>query len=345
VNKKPANKKMLDGRMHQAWLCSLAAVCVLSGCAQVSHTPASYKPSAQRADTESAIPQPTRGQSPLRPLPSGVIGNTLCLNADLEPADGVTGHIERFFGKGAVESPSDAVYVPPRPHVLANRDNASAASFFSIIAIEPTDVNQDLVPISMGGDRSRTELKIAPSRGGMHERFQAREGDTFSYGWRFRIPAAMKFAPSFTHIHQIKAFGGRYSDPPLITFTAVDDGKSRRLEIRHIANQMTNSSESVRLAEIPLDMAVGRWIDVHQEVVFSNSNGRYKVRLQDESGNVLLAVDRAGLALWRTGADHMRPKWGIYRKHHEKLNQHVADAIDFANFAISIGSSPASTCR
>jgi hypothetical protein len=273
---------------------------------------------------------------------SGVFGNTLCLNADVATGTDLYAHIERFFGAGAVESPSDGVYQPTRPHVLRMAQDPIIGAHFGIEAIEPTDVNQDLVPLSRGGDRSRTEIKIAPSKPGPHDAFKAIEGDRFVYAWRFLIPREMKFSPSFTHIHQIKAYGGMFSDPPLITFTPLANG---RMEVRHVGDAQKNAEQSVTLGSAPLNTLVGRWLDVREDIIFSNTNGRYQLTIADERGEVLLRIDRENLALWRMGADHMRPKWGIYRKHHPSLNQHIPDTIYFANFAITRGAMPASACR
>jgi hypothetical protein len=276
---------------------------------------------------------------------SGVVGNTLCLNADVGKDRNISAHIQRIFGEGAVESPSDAVYSPPRAHVLAATSDPTVGAYISIIAIEPTDVNQDMVSIRDGGDRSRTEIKVAPAKGGMHESFKAREGETFTYAWRFRISPEMRFAPTFTHLHQIKAYGGAFSDPPLITFTPIADGKSSRLEVRHIGNAVKTGADATRLGELPLSEVVGMWLDVREEITFSNKVGRYKLTLRDVTGKLKLSIDRSNLALWRTGAEHMRPKWGIYRKHHPSLNQHVEDRVDFANIGVTRGSAPSSSCQ
>jgi Polysaccharide lyase len=291
----------------------------------------------QAVDPNGRIPTRLKGVAD-----SGVVGNTLCLNANLAAGNDLYAHIERVFGAGAVESPSDSVYEPKRPHVLRIADDPVIGAHFGIQAIEPTDVNQDLVPQSRGGDRSRTEIKIAPAKPGMHDPFKAREGDHFVYVWRFRIPTEMKFSPSFTHIHQIKAHGGAFSDPPLITFTPLANGT---MEVRHVGDAQKDASQSTTIGVVPLAKVIGQWLDVREEVTFSNTNGRYRLVIKDVQGNHALSIDRANLAMWRTGADHMRPKWGIYRKHHPSLNQNIADTIYFANFAITRGMTPSSACR
>ncbi len=274
--------------------------------------------------------------------PIGVIGNTLCLNASSARNGDVVQRIEKIFGSGAVESPSDAIYEPARPHVVEVADDGIVGPHFAILAVEPTDVNQDLIPITRGGDRSRTEIKIAPGNGGVQEAFKAKDGDTFVYTWRFRIDPGMKFSSSFTHIHQIKAHGGLFSDPPLITFTPLANGK---MEIRHVGDTQRDASTSVKLGAMPLAGVPGQWMDVREEITFSNTKGRYLLSIRDQNGIPKVDIDKSGLQLWRTGADHMRPKWGIYRKHDPALNQNVADTIYFANLGVTRGNIPSSNCR
>ena len=105
-----------------------------------------------------------------------MVGNTLCLNAGDGGEPDTYRHIESVFGSGAVESPSDTQYSPTRPHVLQRGGDGIVGPHFAFLAIEPTDVNQDLVTMQNGGDRSRTEIKIAPGKGGVHDAFKPRDG-------------------------------------------------------------------------------------------------------------------------------------------------------------------------
>ena len=269
---------------------------------------------------------------------NGVVGNTLCLNAD--PAQDSYTHIESLLGKGAVEAPSDTAYAPLRPHVLQLPGDGTAGPYFAILAIEPTDVNLDRKSMADGGDRSRTEIKIAPSRGGVHEAFKAHQDDTMTYRWRFRIAGGMKFSPSFTHIHQIKANGGAYADPPLITFTPLEKGV---MEVRYVANRKNSDVHTV-LGTMPLEGLQGQWLTVRETITYSATDGKYRLAIADQQGKEQLSISRDGLQLWRTGADHLRPKWGIYRKHSAALNQNVEDRVDFANIGITRGATPSSGC-
>lgn len=278
------------------------------------------------------------------PAPSGVFGKTLCLNANPRADDGGNAYprMEALLGPGAIESPSDRVYTPAKPHIQERAADGVAGPHFAFMAIEPTDVNQDLVPMDKGGDRSRTEIKLSPQTGGVHEPFKGLEEDAFVYTWRFKIPLQMKFSPSFTHIHQLKATGGDFAAPPLITFTPLANGT---MEFRHVANLRRDSSVVTVLATTPLEPLVGHWVDAVETVKYSNTEGFYKLRLTDANGKLLLSIDKSGLQMWRTGAAQIHPKWGIYRKHHAALNQHQEDFVYFANFGITRGSIPSSTCR
>jgi hypothetical protein len=91
---------------------------------------------------------------------NGVIGNTLCLNADARDAIGTYGTIEKALGTGSIEAPSDNVSEPRRPNIVSMPNDALVGPYFSFMANEPNDVNLDLVPMSKGGDRSRTELSF-----------------------------------------------------------------------------------------------------------------------------------------------------------------------------------------
>ncbi|HTD03401.1 heparin lyase I family protein [Undibacterium sp.] len=319
---------MAENSMRRA-LSLYAALC--AGACAASATDAGAVPAAGNA-----------GMGSIAAGPLGVVGNTLCLNAAGPDDPDTYRRIESVLGKGAVEAPSDRAYTPRRPHVVQLADDGVVGPHFAVLAIEPTDVNQDLVPMASGGDRSRTEIKIAPSKGGVHDAFKARQGDTYVYAWRFRIAPDMKFSSGFTHIHQIKAYGGPLSSAPLITFTPLSNGK---MDIRHVGDIQRDSSGYTVLGSMPLADIPGQWMEVREEITYSNTLGRYRLTIRDRQGAVLLDIDKSGLQMWRTGADHMRPKWGIYRKHDPALNQNTDDTIYFANFGITRGNAPDSACR
>ena len=270
--------------------------------------------------------------------PTGIVGNTLCLNADMTSTVPLYTRIENVFGPGSIESPSDAVsaYIPPFPHIAERADGVGGA-YLVFSAIDPSDINT-----SDPQDRSRTEIKISPSTSGPHTTFQVHEGELFIYSWRFFIPASVKFSNSFSHVHQLQAHGGAFSDAPVVTFTI----SNNKFVVRHIADQITDTSQFTSLATVPSDQVQGRWISVREEVKFSNTDGYYRLRM-DAAGQSqpVISIDARPLSLWRTGSDHARVKWGIYRKHSTELNQNLTDEFWFANLAITRGSTPDATCR
>lgn len=277
--------------------------------------------------------------SPETNVPNGKIGNTLCLNASAGDA-AIYKHIEDVFGRGAVEAPSDDVYSPPRQHITVQRGDKLVGDYFAILAIEPTDVNFNKIAKSKGGDRSRTEIKVAPGSG-PQSKFHAKEGDRFTYSWRFKVSPDMRFSKRFTHFHQIMAHGGKLSNFPLITFTARSDGK---LSIHYTQHPFKSRPNTIALGSIELAKVAGEWLDVREKILFSNT-GSYHLDIYDEKENVVLSIDRPQLDMWRLGATHMRPKWGIYRRHDPALNQNIADYAYFANFSVTKGDEPSSSCR
>lgn len=268
--------------------------------------------------------------------PTGVFGNTLCLNADPTNIAPLYTRIESVLGPNSIESPSDAVYAPPIAHI-AERADGFGGAYLVFLAIEPTDINT-----SEPQDRSRTEIKISPATSGPHTNFQAHENDEFLYSWRFFIPATVKFSKSFTHLHQLLAHGGPYADAAIVTFT-LSNGK---LVVRHIGDKVTDTSQFTSLATLPIDQIQGRWVTVREEVKFSNMDGYYRLHM-DVAGQSLpvISIDTRPLSMWRSGSDHARAKWGVYRKHSTELNQNSADEFWFSNLAVSRGVIADSTCR
>ena len=270
--------------------------------------------------------------------PNGVFANSLCLNAVDKPGVETYQHIESILGPGAVEALGDEAYTPPLKHISMESDQ-QVGPHFAFFGIYPTDT------AGRFNDRSRTEIKFPPE--GV-DTYKAREGQTFTYQWRFKLAKNMKLSPSFGHVHQIKAFGGQYADPPLITFTPLLNGS---MEVRQVGNKMKNSNSAIRLGKMSMEGLMGEWLDVSEQITYANP-GRYLLSIKTLDGREVLHIDKSGLEMWRDGADHMRPKWGLYRKYHDALlysPEEIAqgknrDYVYFANIGITVGDKPAS-CR
>jgi len=95
--------------------------------------------------------------------PNGVVGNTLCLNANPKSALGTYALIESVLGAGAVEAPSDGISVPNRPHIISMPEDSFVGSYFSFLASEPNDVNLDRVPISEGAIGHAQKSNLPPA--------------------------------------------------------------------------------------------------------------------------------------------------------------------------------------
>jgi len=154
-------------------------------------------------------------------------------------------------------------------------------------------------------------------------------GETVVYKWKFKLPLGFQPSGSFTHIHQTKAVGGSESSHPQITLT-VRDASTDRVELRYAPN---NSSSIIGTAD--LSLFLGEWMDVTQTIVYGDGlNGYYElsvVRMSD--GMTVLEYLDPAIRMWKTGADFIRPKWGIYRS----LNDPSAlrdETVYFADFSI-----------
>lgn len=64
---------------------------------------------------------------------------------------------------------------------------------------------------------------------------------------------------------------------------------------------------------VPLEPFKGVWIDAYERMTYGHS-GTYSMELRNlNTGELLLAHEELDIDLWRTGAEFVRPKWGIYR--------------------------------
>ena len=129
------------------------------------------------------------------------------------------------------------------------------------------------------------------------------------YSLKFKLQSDFKPSSNFTHIHQIKAVGGTEDAMPLITLTA-RKGSPDKLELRY-----SETTSQVTLTEIELASFKGSWVEVVETVIYGEKEfGTYKIEIKDFSTkNVLLSYSNDEIRMWKTDADFMRPKWGIYR--------------------------------
>lgn len=151
-------------------------------------------------------------------------------------------------------------------------------------------------------DRQRNEIKTydqSPAN------LKAVDGEIVEYKWKFKLDADFQTSASFTHLHQVKAVGGSEEGMPLITLTARSDNKMQ-LRYAEYATQET-------ILEVALAPFLGQWVEATERITFGE-NGSYKInitRISDETS--VLTYENNDIRMWKTDAEFLRPKWGIYR--------------------------------
>lgn len=175
-------------------------------------------------------------------------------------------------------------------------------------------------------DRQRNEIK---SYDKSPDELKGVQGEKVVYTWKFRLSDDFQSSKNFTHIHQIKSVGGSESSMPLITFT-LRKGSPDKLELRYAEN-----TSQVTLTKVDLASFKGQWVEVVETIVFGEKGvGNYEIEIKDvKSQKTLLSYLNNDIRMWKTAADFMRPKWGIYRslKEAESLKD---ETILFADFNI-----------
>lgn len=173
-------------------------------------------------------------------------------------------------------------------------------------------------------DRQRNEIKAYDkSPNGL----KGVEGEIVIYKWKFKLPAGFQSSSSFTHIHQLKSVGGLYEDTPMYTLTT-RKGSPDQLELRY-----AQTSSQSTLKKTDLTPFKGTWVDVTETITYG-SNGTYSIIIKKASDNtVLFNYTNNAVVNWQTGADFVRPKWGIYRSLNSPADLRDEDVL-FANFSI-----------
>jgi hypothetical protein len=177
-----------------------------------------------------------------------------------------------------------------------------------------------------GLDRIRTELTITDSVPPSY--LGARDGDTFTYTWKFKLDPNFIANFSFCHIHQIKAVGGSDQGAPIITLST-RAGAPEMLQLTYTP-PMGSNGEGV-LKEVNLEQFKGVWIEVIEKVTY-NINGQFAIVLRKVSdGDTLFSYDNNNINLSRSGAYFYRPKIGIYRslKNKSEIRDESARFTDF----------------
>ncbi len=153
-------------------------------------------------------------------------------------------------------------------------------------------------------DRQRNEIKTYNQS---PDSLLGIEDEMVEYKWKFKLDVGHQSSPKFTHIHQLKAVGGTEASMPLITLTT-RLGTPDKLELRH-----AESTSAVTLTQVDLTPFKGTWCEATETVTYGES-GTYDLVIRKVSDNsVMFSYNNNDIRMWKTQADFIRPKWGIYR--------------------------------
>lgn len=197
-----------------------------------------------------------------------------------------------------------------------------------------TDLNKNVFKFSLhvandndrcrNFDRQRNEIK---SYDQSPDNLLGVEGETVEYRWKFKMDINFQPSSSFTHLHQLKAVGGTEDSMPLITLTA-RKATPDRLELRY-----AETTSQVTLTTIDLSLLKDKWIEVIETVTYGEI-GIYNLIITDiDSDTQILNYSDPSIRMWKTQADFIRPKWGIYRSLNN-ASQLRDEEVLFADFSI-----------
>ncbi|MEX1382540.1 heparin lyase I family protein [Lutibacter sp.] len=175
-------------------------------------------------------------------------------------------------------------------------------------------------------DRQRNEIKTYDKS---PDELKGVKNEKVVYSWKFKIGSNFKSSSSFTHIHQIKAVGGSEDSMPLITLTT-RKGSPDNLELRY-----AETDSQITLKKTDLSPFKGQWVEVVETVIYGEKDtGTYKIELKDfKTSTLLFDYSNDNIRMWKTNADFMRPKWGIYRSLNDSSSLQDEQVL-FADFNV-----------
>lgn len=227
--------------------------------------------------------------------------NTIPLHSQVTlSADGPGNTYSLIESRGfGVESP-DCGHTAFGPHVTELFDNTLNKNVFVFHSHATADDDR-----CSADDRVRMEIK---GGAGSPAALQHTEGQTAYYRWKFKLDAGFIPSSRFTHIFQIKAYGGD-DGAPLITITP-RAGNPQKMQIIHSAGEGSGSLGTVH--QVDLAPFKGTWVEAYVKYKSSEgSAGTFEVSIKRVSdGAVLLSYSRTGIDLWRTDAEYNRRNGG-----------------------------------
>jgi hypothetical protein len=173
-------------------------------------------------------------------------------------------------------------------------------------------------------DRQRNEIKAYDKS---PDNLKGIEGEIVVYKWNFKLDVGFQSSPNFTHIHQLKSVGGDLASMPMYTLTT-RKGAPDQLELRYAE---TNSQ--ITLKKTDLLPFTGIWLEVIETITYGTA-GTYAIEINKVSdGSELFSYSNNAIVNWRSGAEFVRPKWGIYRSLLNAADLRDEQAL-FAGFSI-----------
>lgn len=253
-------------------------------------------------------------------------GNTYeLINSVLAPTSGNVIEAPGITGS-TCDNHSTYVGTDGNRHIDELFDSDLGINVFRFILHVEEDIDRDKCSTT---DRQRNEIKTyAPSP----DNLKGTLGETVQYKWKFKIDANFQPSGSFTHFHQLKSVGADAAEEsqPLITLTA-RKGNEDRLELRYAPT----TSQST-LTTVNLSLLKGNWVEVVETVTYGETgNSTYTIIITNvDSGSEILNYSSSNLRMWKTNADFIRPKWGIYRSLNSPSDLRDEEVL-YANFSIT----------
>ena len=225
-------------------------------------------------------------------------------------------------GADVVETP-DCGHAAFGPHITQEFDATLKQHVFRFHVHRDRDDDR-----CMSADRQRTEIKVYDKSPAA---FLAKPGDVHIYRWKFKLDDGFQGSRHFTHLHQIKAVGGPEESMPLVTLAARKGkaGQPDRFKLNY-AERLKQGT----IYWVDLQPFLGQWVAVTERIAYGET-GTYAVAIKSvATGETMFSYANDSIRMWKSKADFLRPKWGIYRSLKDKGNLRD-EVVDFADFEIS----------
>ena len=139
------------------------------------------------------------------------------------------------------------------------------------------------------------------------ENLLGNEGETITYSWKFKLHENFTVRTNTIDIHQLKAVRGSETEIPLFTLTATRKGRFESLELRYAEMDAQTIIETIDITNLK-----GQWIEVNETITY-NEIGAYDINIKTVGDDtLLLEYSDDAIRTWKTDADFIRPKWGIF---------------------------------